>query len=362
MSQLKNYILNLYRDIDFETKKENIEVSDKIKKYIGDFTDYISTFSDYANNPTPVSYIDFLNGDGDVDFCVYTPSPNSFIIFGGLYDTETGYLCINPYKNRLNIPAVDLVSVVESLTRVPIELDVLNIILSKYKLTGNSTELEENLISHNHLQSTKNYSIVKKNISPIHIISNEDIHGTSAYESLYKKLNDLSRIIVELGTVYDYLIQITYKGKINYTNKSLIYNEDIFDEKYITNLYNYTSISFTRKVLKKDKFEDSFFNNQFDFRVSNLLDMLPDYDIVYSSDTEKMLKYYHIDTFLNKRRFNDLVASIDNYNDRNNPIRDITSIKSINKKKYTDNEAENPFTMASILLDIKVINRMIRKI
>lgn len=343
--------------IDFKIIKNSFFYT-SLLELRGKVRDFYTHFKVYEDRNILINY------DKKTDIFEYYTcevSNKSFFVLGGLYDPETGLFYIGNFKDRLNIPVLDMVEFFNSEIHYNISLDLLNRYLQIYKLTDDSKLFIENLekYSDNLKYKSKIYlQLIKVNGYGL------DYTNEYGFDKIYLFLSALIEQVVQLSSQYDFLLTYTlFHGKDN----SLVINHNIKGLKREKNpnardqeLSFYNHLSRIDTVLLKGSFKIFFKSN--DLAIS-AIELIPDTDMVYSSDPKIILRNYGFDKLLTEEQFNNLSDSFDSYFKTEVSYFDETiSPKSVSKKKYTDSEAQNPLTMASILLDIKLINRNLKRI
>ena len=146
------------------------------KNYIDNSKDMRKTIRDFLSDLADVSYkttksfnkdscLIYSEAHENIRFFTYNPTGKMFYIFNGLYDTETGYLNMGIFKNRINIPALDLVYTLNQYLDRYLDLDELNNILYNFKLTLDTDKLCSRLQSP--INNLSSYSFIKRNMTSI---------------------------------------------------------------------------------------------------------------------------------------------------------------------------------------------------
>lgn len=308
--------------------------------------------------------------DSDVlYFYINTPSDKSFFIFGGLYDPETGYLNAVGFKNRLNVPIFNIPLVLSGLAGKIYDLTETNRLLQRYKLNLDLPKMIDDIRNHSKTNKSS-LSTIKRHFVEGKFIPPFDILKDNSDDDPYLKYLIWMTNLVE-GNIYVFNLLLNFylgnkAGVYNTEWKTVVgyglgYTSDSTDIPDYLN--NSTSRSFVYKFLLKDRYNISVFDKE-DLIAMNILDLIPDNDLVYSSDSKEMLKKYQLDKLLDTQEEVDLVSkSLDKFMYSEETIMsEETSRHSYKRGKITATDSGYTITFISMVKDITFINKCFRKV
>lgn len=343
-----------------------------VKKYEKDYSERLSLITDIEyflrSDYFKVSANPFdINKDEisyDISYYSKQPSNKSFYIFGGFYDPEDGLFYIGNNNRMECVILFDFVDFLFNLKGKIFGKDVITSYLQKYKILGKDSVLKNDFDNY---RSYQELSIVKRNISTIvtkNKNDNEDFSNSSDILDIFKKVNSI---------IYG-LERFSYITTSNFTqkySKDMTYFYTYLDHKTDknNNLYDTTLQSTNSPECSTFRKTKTF--NMPVRRALNVLDVLGDIDLIYSSDTDKMLRNYGVDKLVSERDFKLIKKNLGSFLDTGCDIHGMYSyykelgIYSINTLIF-QTQGDYKFlevdSLSNMSLEISLINKSIRKI